>query len=403
MKRILVVALLVAAFSRGFCDNPPPTDPPPRPLVTKMPVIPAAFASTTGQVELLVETNAHGFVTRATIKSSTQSGLDQPCLDAIRQWKFTPATKAGQPVPATFVQPLEFADGLMAATTARPVSRPPHPMRRVAPDLPDALVHITGYAIIAVSLDVKGAVIEAVPGGASHEELYPPCVAAVRQWRFAPALENGQPVSATVHVPFRFVGNPVKPEVLARAEPVKDRDLRPLRQPGPDLPAGFADVTGEAEVAFLVDRDGYVTSPEIRSATRPELGELARQTVLAWKYRPAVKNGQPVEMKVVQPFRFGSGVVTTESREAVDTPPLPRKRVQPELPDALRGITGHVVVQLTIDREGNVTSAEARESSVPELEAPVLAAARQWKFRPAVKIGVAIDSKVTVPFIFGGK
>jgi len=403
MKRILVVALLLAAAPLGFCDAGLAPDQNPRALVTKMPVIPAALASAIGQVELLVETNPHGFVTHATVKSATNPGFEQPCLDAILQWRFTPASKGGQSVAATFIQPLEFADGLMAATTVRPVSRPPRPVRRMAPDVPEALRHVTGYAIIAVTLDAKGAVTATAPGGASHEELYPPCLTAVRQWRFSPALDNGLPVAATVHVPFRFVGDPIKPDVAARAEPVKDHDLRPLRQPGPDLPAALADVAGEAEIGFLVDRNGYVAAPEIRSATRPELGELARQTVLGWKYQPAVKNGEPVAIKVVQPFRFAGGVMTTESKEAVDKPPVPRKRVQPELPEALRGISGRVVVVLAIDREGNVTAAEARESSVPELEAPVLAAARQWKFRPAVKIGVAIDSKVTVPFVFGGK
>ena len=44
-----------------------------------------------------------------------------------------------------------------------------------------------------------------------------------------------------------------------------------------------------------------------------------------------------------------------------------------------------------------VLSAELRSSTLPEFEAPVLAAVRQWTFHPAIKAGVPVESRVMVP------
>ncbi len=396
LSAFLLLACTGAAWAAALIEAPSPAR-------TKMPAVNPADYGDTATVNLLVETNAYGYVTAAEVKDASHPALGQACVEAIRQWRYSPAREYGQPVPAKFIQPFRFSDGLITttATVDKPASKAPKATHRVAPELPQDLRAITGSAIVSVGLDAEGKIVSVAIDDSTHEELNSYCEAAVRQWRFSPNLVDGQAVPCTVQVPFRFKGDPLRKDVAAKAMVVDNRDLKPLRQPSPVIPAALAKAVGEAEVAFIVDEHGFVNEPEIRSSTQPELGEIARQTVLNWKYRPALKDGEAVAVKVLQPFRFNGGMVVTQSRALVDKLPSVRQTAKPEIPDTLRGIAGYVNVQFAIDAEGNVTAVEAKTASLAELEAPALEAAKNWKFKPALKDGVATASTVVVPFVFG--
>jgi TonB family protein len=398
MKKKLISAFLgcsVLAAALGTSAVEPPA-----PYRTKLPAVNAADYGNTAFADLYVETNAYGYVTHAEVKATSHPELGEACVEAIRQWRYSPARENGQPVAAKFIQPIHFNDGLITTAVAKPASRQAKATHREAPALPDALKHITGSIVVAVQLDDKGQITSVAIDSATHEELAPYCEGAVRQWKFEPALTDGQAVPATVHVPFRFIGDPLEPAGVSKASTPEDRELSPLRQPWPRLPEALATAAGEAEIAFVVDPSGYVSQPEIKSSTHAQLAEIARQTVLNWKYRPAVKDGQPVAVKVLQPFRFNGGVILTESRAKVDKLPAARLTPQPDLPEALRHIPGYVTVLFGLDAGANVLSVETKDASLSELELPTLAAARNWKFRPALKDGLPTASKVSVSFLF---
>jgi TonB family protein len=377
-------------------------DPVPPVLAALMPVLPAELAGVDGQVELFVETNAAGLVTRAEVKSSSRPGLAQPCLDIIKRWRFSPAEREGKPGPALFVLPIHFStSGVISSVGLKPASIPPEAIERVAPVLPAALEHVAGQTVVAVNLDAHGHITDATVVSSSHEELNGPCLEAVRRWTFSPGIIDGKATASKVQVPFRFVSGPLVAEDVAPARTTKNLGLTPLRQPGLELPDALARVAGGAEIAFVVDQDGYVTAPEVKSATNPAFGELARQTVLTWKFRPATKGGRAVSVRVIQPFRFNGGFVTTDSMEAVDRLPFALETVQPVVPNALRHVLGRVLVEFVVDEKGNVTSVKAKESTLAELTGPALEAAKQWKFQAAVKSGHPTVATVAVPFVFG--
>jgi TonB family protein len=61
--------------------------------------------------------------------------------------------------------------------------------------------------------------------------------------------------------------------------------------------------------------------------------------------------------------------------------------------DLPAGVEGDVVVEVTIDEQGNVAGLKLIRGIGYGIEDRVLATLRQWRFRPALKDGVAISSQ----------
>ena len=66
----------------------------------------------------------------------------------------------------------------------------------------------------------------------------------------------------------------------------------------------------------------------------------------------------------------------------------------------LGGLQGDVIVEITIDEQGNVTQTKVLQSLKDEIDQKVVATVRNWRFRPATVDGVAISSRQDVHFHF---
>lgn len=64
------------------------------------------------------------------------------------------------------------------------------------------------------------------------------------------------------------------------------------------------------------------------------------------------------------------------------------------------GLQGDVVVEVTIDERGNVTATRLLESLQQNIDQKVVAAVREWRFKPATVDGLAIRSRQDVHFHF---
>jgi TonB family protein len=71
--------------------------------------------------------------------------------------------------------------------------------------------------------------------------------------------------------------------------------------------------------------------------------------------------------------------------------------IQPEL---LNGITGDVIIEITIDSVGNITDMKVLQSFNTAVDQKVLAALEKWHFFPATRNGVPIPSKQDVHYHF---
>ena len=403
MKHAFIFLSCLAASSLAAADNTVESQPalsvPPTPIVTAMPNVSSALTANPGEVQLRIEINEFGFVTDARVSKSTNPLLNEPCLEALRRWRFQPAQKDGVAISASFILPFKFGNDTFDNTPG--ITARPKPRREVAPLVPDSLQHVSGSVTIAVQLDNQGKITGTAVAKSSHEELNAATLSAVQQWEFSPAYVNGKAVPSSIYVPFEYVGRPMPVESVAPKPVVVDNsELKPLRQGSPNVPAALAELSGEVEIEFIVDSKGYVAEAKTLTATQPALGELARQTVLNWKFTPIVKNGVAVPVKVVQPIRFGQGTV---SIARIDRLPEVKSSVSPDLPASLQGASGYANVIFEIDAKGQVTSVEVKDASHEEFKAAALAAARQWTFKPALRAGGPVSARVAIPFVFGKK
>jgi len=82
-------------------------------------------------------------------------------------------------------------------------------------------------------------------------------------------------------------------------------------------------------------------------------------------------------------------------------PALPVFSPDPVLaPEEMASVEGDVVIEVTIDAQGNIVQTIVLRSLGPAIDQKVLAAVGRWQFRPASRDGVAIPSKQDVYYHF---
>ncbi len=374
----------------------------PEPLVTPQPRLSEELIAKPCTAYAQLQVNEYGFVTDVAIVQSSDPRLNQPIIHALRRWKFKPATEGGEAVSCYVVQPIRISNGIIMTQPETPENHDPSVRHTVMPELPRELRAIDGYVTARVDVSPEGIVTRAEISDSTHSELDPYVLQAVSKWSFNPAVKEGKSVASHVAVPFRFKPDPhAIPSVVKKADEIA-ADSGPVatRRVTPDLPDSVVGTDATAEVEFIVDQFGNVVNPTIVATSHEEFGASAIDAITRWRFKPAVQNSQPVATRVRQKFTMHQQVFVVEHNPA-DSQPKVRKTVQPEVPEALRGVQGQVDVLLAIDETGNVTDAQVRNATYDEFSAPAIAAARQWKFAAAVREGKPVASSVVVPFLFG--
>lgn len=148
---------------------------------------------------------------------------------------------------------------------------------------------------------------------------------------------------------------------------------------------------GQAETLVYLQRS--LTMPQ-RSSNRPRLqlkAERKPQKEIANNTVEAPRAGIPLGSLYHGP------AVGSEARPALPMV-FPDPAIYPwQLP---KGLQGDVIVEVTIDAQGNVTETRVLQSLQQEIDEKVIATLRNWRFRPATVDGVAISSRQDVHFHF---
>ena len=326
----------------------------------------------------------------------------------MNEWAWKPGRREGKGVntETTFAlvfNPASAAEKLRNATPRLlEVSVVPHPRPNTAKSedaFPDQVV----YADVSINEDgLVTEVSDAPPAFADEFKI------AVKNWRFAPARKEGNPVAAKLRVPFIVVtGAPddskshrVPPRVIARSNIVYPYAMQ------------ASGMKGEVLVDFDVDIEGRVRNAFVVRSLNPSFDDSALDAVRQWRFEPGTMNGRPVHTRMQVPIvfslenpigsgmDFGGGEGPLETRQKAnlaklpeefryDTPPHPIGTVRPVYPYGLlrEGKEGRAVVRFMIGPSGRVEFAQVNEATAPEFGAALLAAIECFVYEPALKAG----------------
>lgn len=91
---------------------------------------------------------------------------------------------------------------------------------------------------------------------------------------------------------------------------------------------------------------------------------------------------------------FDPGQLSRQPIATIQAPPnypFERKR---------EGISGTVIVEFIVDARGNVRQPFAVKSDYPDFAAAAVSAVSKWRFRPGMKGGQAVATRMQVPIVF---
>jgi len=126
-----------------------------------------------------------------------------------------------------------------------------------------------------------------------------------------------------------------------------------------------------------------------------------KKTPLHYQAKAVLAQEDPQKTVARTGTEYGS-VGSTSGTEARPALPLvfPDPAIFPwQVPN---GLTGDVIVEVTIDEQGTVTDTKLLQSLKPDIDEKVVATVRNWRFRPATVDGVAISSRQDVHFHYPG-
>jgi protein TonB len=216
-------------------------------------------------------------------------------------------------------------------------------------------------------------------------------LAAVRDWRYRPALAGGIPAECAIRTRLRFTLT----ESVAARLPGATRQGQTASQPPPLYPdqARIDGLEGYVEVSVEVAPDGRVIRAEVRTAMpRGEFEQAALAAVRTWRF-PA---GQGEVQTLSRRFDFS----LPDSYPHDPAPTLLAAALLP--PEACeRDISGQVKLEVTTDADGRVTSARILEATPPGLfDETALAVARNSRMAPAYRGGVSIAARALLTLRF---
>ena len=184
-----------------------------------------------------------------------------------------------------------------------------------------------------------------------------------------------------------------------------------------------ARIQGTVVMEVKIAKSGDVQSLQLVSG-HPMLAPAAIEAVKQWKYKPFVIDGEPVEVKTTVQVNFtlaggppkepdaGTSPPATPQSEPSSTVPRVRissgiasgllvSKINPRYPPDAREqrVQGNVVMQVDIDKDGNVETVQLI-SGHPLLAPAAIDAVRQWKYKPYLLNGnpMNVETQVMVAF-----
>ncbi len=325
---VIAALMLVGNTARCYCQTPAPMQTlryagPIRMVTPDYPEA-ARAAGLQGSVILCVSLDAFGRLEGVQVIQGLGFGLEEKAVDAVRRWEFKPATLDGKPVRVKQSVEVRFAfnqqpSWRLVRTGYQVHPKPKEPVREIAnPTFREYAAPDDGLcsggataAVVEVRIDKQGLpaasqVIEEHGQGAGKA-----ATEALARWRFDPGRINGSPRESTGTFLLECrdpgsgsedaeesgrgmnVGNGVSaPVLLYKVEPQYSEAAR------------RAKFQGSVAVYLQVNPAGRASKMCIVRMLGMGLDERAMGAINQWRFRPGVKNGEPVPVSATVQVTF---------------------------------------------------------------------------------------------------
>lgn len=199
------------------------------------------------------------------------------------------------------------------------------------------------------------------------------------------------------------------PQRIQRTEAVAMGNL--IEVVTPQYPADLQTITGKVVVRIVISTEGRVIEAKVLSG-HPMLMSATLDAVKQWKFRPYVLNNERVEVDttatveykadpphVVTPKPFQGPRKLRVSQSVVEGMMLTKVGPVYPLEAQAKHIQGDVILQATIDKEGNIAGLKVI-SGHPLLAEAATEAVRQWKYKPYRLNGEPVEVETTIKIQF---
>jgi TonB family protein len=269
------------------------------------------------------------------------------------------------------------------------------------PGIADKEPHVVRVRFI---VDDDGKVRSARPLDGDSPPFSDLAVAAVKQWVFAPALENGKAIASCYDVSVSFSPSNGKGRKTRPSAPAADEqpELAPTTTavakttPEGDYPEVLArrKIPGAVRFHAVVSVDGRVRRPGIVASTHADFVLPALRALEQWEFTPAMQGDLARESEVDGQVNFftvdddpSEKVLKVNGISALDGEPPefapdPQVVTDPVWPIdlLLKGEGGSAAVQFDVQPSGSVSEIKVKEASHPEFGQAVAAALETWYF-----------------------
>ena len=184
-----------------------------------------------------------------------------------------------------------------------------------------------GHVRVVINIDAGGNLVDWLVTSYSHRELADAAVAALKDWKYRPARQRGEPVGVRAELEFNFEvrGNVVSfvgvdsvgaffertfPNTTNRMCSPRDLDqpLTLVNSVPPGNPAGGVRGApasgGSVLLDFLIDETGRPRMPVVLRSDHPMFSAAAVDALEQWRFAAPTRDGQPVVVRAKQEFVF---------------------------------------------------------------------------------------------------
>jgi len=192
------------------------------------------------------------------------------------------------------------------------------------------------------------------------------------------------------------------PEVITQVNPVYPPD------------ALEKDIEGKVYLKISIDVSGNPTNVEVVKSSDPIFNKSAITAAKNYKFTPALKDGKPVAVSVVIPFKFSLSKEKKENRAAQEC----YYQNADEMPSIIGGMTailkkltypeaakkkkleGKVLIKIYVHENGSIDATNIIKGIGYGCDEAAEKAVRECKFSPAKKDGKNVKAQVILPIQF---